>query len=245
VKISLQTQSHKRWVINMRFSFLRCPAPTSKAYDILAAMPAIAFYVFAASKIAAGIARRLDSIDLQAIDPAIAFPLLAQASSLLFVLMVLVMIALRGPAKSKAAGLMPRMMAICGTYFSVALVWLPLQPMSVTISLLSFCLIVGGMGFSAFSLLHLGRSFSLMAEARRLVTDGPYAFIRHPLYLGEAISFLGVTLQYRSALAFLIMALQFAFQFQRMANEEEVLAKQFPEYDDYRLRTARIVPGVL
>src|SRR5215831_151971 len=144
--------------MKVRFPFLRWPAPTSKAYDILAAMPAIAWYVVSASRMTAGIARRLDGIDLRNIDPAIAFPLLAQISSLLFVLMVLAMIALRGPAKSKAAGLMPRMMAICGTYFSVALVWLPLQPMNVTISLLSFCLIVGGMAFSAFSLLHLGRS---------------------------------------------------------------------------------------
>ena len=228
----------------MRFPFLRGPAPTSKAYDILAAMPAIAWYVFAASKITAGIARRLDGIDLRTIDSAVAFPLLAQVSSLLFVLMVLALIVLRAPAKSKAAGLMPRMMAVCGTYFSVALVWLPLQPMSVAISLLSFCLIVGGMGFSVFSLLHLGRSFSLMAEARRLVTDGPYALIRHPLYLGEAISLLGVALQYRSSFAFLIMALQFAFQIRRMKNEENVLAAQFPEYAAYSLRTARVLPGV-
>ena len=83
-----------------------------------------------------------------------------------------------------------------------------------------------------------------MAEARRLVTDGPYASIRHPLYLGEAISTVGLTLQYSSPLAFSIMALQFAFQFQRMKNEEEVLARQFAEYEGYRFRTARILPGI-
>jgi protein-S-isoprenylcysteine O-methyltransferase Ste14 len=230
--------------MNMRFPFLRWPAPTSKTYDILAAMPAIAYYVFAASKMTAGIARKLDGVDLREMNAAVALPLLAQVAALLFVLMVLIMIVLRAPAKSKSTGLMPRIMAICGTYFGIAVVWLPPQPTSGAVAALSLCLIIGGMGFSMFSLLHLGRSFSLMAEARRLVTDGPYAWIRHPLYLGEAVSLLGVTLQYRSALAFLIMALQCAFQFRRMANEEKILAQQFPEYDHYRLRTARIVPGV-
>src|SRR5215475_6572141 len=136
--------------MNMRVPFLRCPTPNSKAYDILAAMPAIAWYVFAASKITAGIARRLDGIDLRAIDSAVAFPLLAQVSTLLFVLMVLAMIVLRGPAKSKAPGLMPRIMAVCGTYFGIAVVLLPLQPTSIALSLLSVCLTIGGMGFSVF-----------------------------------------------------------------------------------------------
>ena len=229
--------------MNTRSPF-RWPAPTSKAYDILAATPAVAYYLFAASKMAAGIVRQLDGIELREMDPRFAISLLAQVSALIFVLMIMIMIALRSPAKSKAAGLMPRIMAVCGTYLGIAVVWLPFQPTSAAVSLLSFSLIVGGMGFSVFSLLHLGRSFSLMAEARRLVTDGPYALIRHPLYLGEAISLVGVTLQFWSPLAFLIMALQFAFQFRRMANEEKVLAKHFPEYETYRLRTARIVPGV-
>ena len=83
-----------------------------------------------------------------------------------------------------------------------------------------------------------------MAEARRLVTNGPYGSIRHPLYLGEAISMLGLTLQYLSPLALLIMALQFFFQFERMRNEEQVLTALFPEYEAYRGRTARLIPGL-
>ena len=35
------------------------------------------------------------------------------------------------------------------------------------------------------ALLRLGRSFSMMAEARRLVTSRPYRYVRHPLYLVE------------------------------------------------------------
>jgi len=39
----------------------------------------------------------------------------------------------------------------------------------------------------AVALMQLGRSLSILPEARRLVTEGLYARVRHPLYLGEAM----------------------------------------------------------
>jgi protein-S-isoprenylcysteine O-methyltransferase Ste14 len=83
-----------------------------------------------------------------------------------------------------------------------------------------------------------------MAEGRQLITNGPYARIRHPLYLGEALSFLGLTLQYLSPLAVSIFVVQIGFQLVRMRNEEAVLASLFPEYESYKRRTARLVPGL-
>ena len=225
-------------------SFLWWPPQNSKAYDMLAATPVIAFYGLSIGLSLPAIVNNLDRADFNTIDLEFATSLLAQIAGVVFVCLVLVFIILRSPAKSKAKGLVPRLMAFCGTFLGVAVLWLPRQPMHFGLSLLSLFLILGGIMFSAFSLAHLGRSFSLMAEARRLVTDGPYAFVRHPLYLGEAISTLGLTLQFHSPIAFLVMALQFAFQFQRMNNEENVLAAEFPEYEDYRLRTARVLPGV-
>ena len=93
-------------------------------------------------------------------------------------------------------------------------------------------------------MLFRSRSFSLMAEARRLVTDGPYAYIRHPLYLGEAAAMLGLMLQFVSPLALGIAAVQLAFQLERMKNEEQILSEMFPEYSAYMQRTARLVPGL-
>jgi protein-S-isoprenylcysteine O-methyltransferase Ste14 len=93
-------------------------------------------------------------------------------------------------------------------------------------------------------MLFLGRSFSVMAQARKLVTAGPYSLVRHPLYLGEGMAILGMMLQYLSPLAVAIVGMQFAFQLQRMQNEERVLTSQFPEYRDYMARTACIIPGV-
>jgi protein-S-isoprenylcysteine O-methyltransferase Ste14 len=225
-------------------SFPWWPSPTSKLYDILAATPMIVFYGLSIARNIPAIADKLDRADFNNMSFQFVSSLLAQIAGVIFVSLVLVFLVLRSPAKSKAKGLVPRVMAFCGTYLGVAVLWLPPQPMNTALSLISLSLILGGVVFAAFSLAHLGRSFSLMAEARRLVMDGPYAFVRHPLYLGEAISTLGLTLQFRSPLAFLLMTLQFAFQFQRMKNEEHVLAAEFPEYHAYSLHTARVLPGV-
>ena len=97
---------------------------------------------------------------------------------------------------------------------------------------------------AAVALMQLGRSLSIMPEARRLVTEGLYARIRHPLYLGEAIATIGVLLLYRIPAAFALVAIQFCLQLWRMREEEKVLAAAFPEYAEYRQRTARLIPGI-
>jgi len=216
---------------------------STKAYDGLAATPLVLWYASSAGGLIPALARQLENADLERAGPAFVVSVLAQTAAIALILLALVFLLLRRPAKARAQGAFPRFAAIAGTYLGVAVVWLPAHPMGFALSMLSLLLILAGAGFAIFALLHLGRSFSLMAEARRLVTDGPYARIRHPLYLGEALSMLGLTLQYSSPLAFAILALQWMFQFERMKNEELVLLALFPEYEAYRLRTARLVPG--
>ena len=105
-------------------------------------------------------------------------------------------------------------------------------------------MILSGTLFATYAVLGLGRSISVLPEARGLVTRGPYAMIRHPLYLGELVTLSGITLQYFSAWALLLLVLQCAFQVERMRNEERVLSRVFPEYRDYMARTARLVPHI-
>jgi protein-S-isoprenylcysteine O-methyltransferase Ste14 len=121
---------------------------------------------------------------------------------------------------------------------------LPARELSVPLHVASTLLIVGGIVFALYAVLELGRSLSMLPEARRLVTNGPYSVIRHPLYLGEAVALVGVTLQYLSPWALALLALQCIFQLERMKNEELVLSGAFPDYRDYAARTARLVPGL-
>ena len=137
-----------------------------------------------------------------------------------------------------ASGVYPRCAAVAGTFLSVGFLLLPPQELSSVLYLASLILIISGFVFASWAGLVLGRSISILPEARRLVTWGPYRFVRHPLYLGEIVATAGVALQFLSAWALLLLGLQFAIQLQRMKYEERVLSQAFPEYGDYMMRTA-------
>jgi protein-S-isoprenylcysteine O-methyltransferase Ste14 len=104
-------------------------------------------------------------------------------------------------------------------------------------------IIIGSVG-AIVALSQLGRSFSVMAETRQLVTSGAYHFVRHPLYLTEEIAVIGLFMQFASPWTTLLLVVQIAFQLRRMHNEELVLTASFPEYAAYRRNTARLIPGI-
>jgi len=85
----------------------------------------------------------------------------------------------------------------------------------------------------------LGRSFTVRAEARQLVTRGLYARLRHPIYIFGGLAYLGafLALQNRGVLAaYLVFSL--VVQSMRARREDRVLEEHFGRaYRDYRLRT--------
>ena len=81
-----------------------------------------------------------------------------------------------------------------------------------------------------------------VAEHQKVIATGPYAIVRHPLYLSEELMALGVLLLFLSPLAVVIAAVHWAFQLRRMVNEEKVLSAEFPEYAAYAARTPRVIP---
>ncbi|MDR3531569.1 MAG: isoprenylcysteine carboxylmethyltransferase family protein, partial [Rhodopila sp.] len=120
----------------------------------------------------------------------------------------------------------------------------PQQELSDTGRLVATALILSGNVLTIAVIWCLGRSFSFVPEARRLVTAGPYSVIRHPLYVAEEVMFAGTTLLYLSPVTLALLALHFGVQVQRMLYEEDVLSRAFPEYASYSRRTWRVVPGV-
>ncbi|PYQ14513.1 MAG: hypothetical protein DMH00_01250 [Acidobacteria bacterium] len=103
---------------------------------------------------------------------------------------------------------------------------------------------VAGLALSLWALWHLRSSFSILAEARRVVSTGPYRLIRHPLYLGEAGTMLGLCLLLGTYTALAFWAAVNLFQLVRARIEEEKLAREFPDYRAYRQRTRFILPGL-
>lgn len=163
-----------------------------------------------------------------------------------FVTMIAVLTIARAPAVARASGIQPFLAAFLGTnlVFLGVLLLKPRDDLPEALLLLSAVLVMTGNALAVIGLRHLGRSFSILAEARTLVRSGPYRWIRHPLYAAEFISVLGVLIQYASIEAALLVLLQCACQMLRMRNEEALLTRTFPDYAIYRRETARILPGV-
>jgi protein-S-isoprenylcysteine O-methyltransferase Ste14 len=173
--------------------------------------------------------------------------LLASGCLFLFVAMMIGLTVVRDHPRLQAAGSWPRISAILGTNLVLfGVLFLPERgPLNIYESAASAIMILTSNIFCVVVLYRLGRSFSIMAEARTLVTDGPYSLVRHPLYLVEEIGVIGAFIQVASWPAALLFAAHFAFQLQRMRNEERVLTRAFPrDYRAYSARTARFIPGV-
>lgn len=94
----------------------------------------------------------------------------------------------------------------------------------------------------------LGNRFSglvAIQPGHKLVTDGVYSVIRHPSYLGILVNALGWSLAFRSGVGVLLTALLIVPLVARMNAEEKLLRSEFgDEYDAYRGRTSRLIPGL-
>jgi protein-S-isoprenylcysteine O-methyltransferase Ste14 len=117
---------------------------------------------------------------------------------------------------------------------------------SGTALLVADVLLAGGLIFAIASLAVLGRCFGILPDVRGLVTRGPYRFVRHPLYLGELTSLLGIALGAdRWPLAVALWLVCVGLQLVRTKYEERSLRAEFPEYSQYAERTKRLIPGVV
>lgn len=177
-------------------------------------------------------------------DTGIMLPLELARTGLLiaFTLLCMVLTFMRRPAKQTAAGWQPRFSAIAGSYLILVVPLLPAAQLGAAWIAMAVIVMALGLAASIYSLSWLGRSFSMMASARKLVTAGPYGIVRHPLYASEGLMMLGVILSNFSIAAVLVGLVCIALFYMRMLNEERVLTDAFPEYADYAKRVPRIVP---
>jgi len=84
-----------------------------------------------------------------------------------------------------------------------------------------------------------------IVKEHKLVKDGLYKHIRHPLYLGEILRNLGVVVIFSSVYGILIVLLASTFLFFRMDIEEKMLISVFgEEYKKYKRNTKRLIPHI-
>lgn len=154
----------------------------------------------------------------------------------------------RPAPRARDGRFLPRVAGLAGTLMLLAVGVLPqgatlytpppwFGGVSTTISVLAFALAV-------FGLLYLRRSLSIIPEARRLVTGGPYRAVRHPLYAAEILAAFAFVMVSPSALPAAVLAPFIAVQLVRSRYEERLLTELFPQYRAYARRTRRLIPFV-
>jgi protein-S-isoprenylcysteine O-methyltransferase Ste14 len=170
---------------------------------------------------------------------------IAETVDTFFYIAIAIFVVVRYRRVAAIGGLYPRLVALLGSFLFLFLVpFLPRNELSPTIDLLSILLMLSGSILATVVLLYLGRSFSILPEARQLVMTGPYRLVRHPLYATEMICILGLVIQFVLWPAVIVFLLQSMFQLERIRIEEQLLSRTFPEYEIYANNTARLIPGL-
>ncbi|HEY8673588.1 MAG TPA: isoprenylcysteine carboxylmethyltransferase family protein [Candidatus Dormibacteraeota bacterium] len=143
-----------------------------------------------------------------------------------------------GRVVARAAGLVgTTMLLVVGAFSSPVLFTPPLLVRAATVPLTLGAFVLG-----VYGLLYLRRNLSIIPEARRLVTGGPYRLIRHPLYAAEILAASALVIARPGLWATLALAPFIAVQMLRATFEEGLLARAFPEYKPYAARTRRLIP---
>ncbi len=109
-------------------------------------------------------------------------------------------------------------------------------------------LCVLGMAFAIWARIYLGRNWGMPMSRKEdpyLVTGGPYAYVRHPIYGGLLIAMLGSSIggMIVWSIPLLLCVVYFVYS---ARTEEKLMREQFPEqYPAYMKRTKMFVPFVI
>ncbi len=84
-----------------------------------------------------------------------------------------------------------------------------------------------------------------VAQDQRVISTGPYAVVRHPMYGGGLLLFLGMPLALGSAYGLLAFVAALPALLWRLSDEERLLVRNLPGYRDYCARVRwRLIPGI-
>jgi len=107
-------------------------------------------------------------------------------------------------------------------------------------------LALAGIGFAFWARSTLGRNWSgrvTIKEDHELVTTGPYAWVRHPIYTGALLGFSGSALALGRVGGLFSVAIMLCIFIRKIHLEEKVMGQHFGErYAEYKRRTKALIP---
>jgi protein-S-isoprenylcysteine O-methyltransferase Ste14 len=228
----------------MSFSEFRQRLDQSRFYDQAMRIPLIAYSVFV---LFFDVVAFLDQAHarpsiLSTPDFGVVMTVLARMCQWMFIALFAVLPIFRLRPIAKSDGVFPRLAPLAAIVLSPMFLFLNRAPSSIACNFVSVALSLGAGAMAVLTLTFLGRSFSIMPEARRLVTEGPYKTLRHPLYLCEILIVFAMFMQYRSVAAAALFILIAGVEVARAMYEEAVLARAFPIFEGYRQRSSFLIP---
>ncbi|HSY36433.1 MAG TPA: isoprenylcysteine carboxylmethyltransferase family protein [Acidobacteriaceae bacterium] len=133
----------------------------------------------------------------------------------------------------------------------IPLPWLyrQLWPVGLWPFWLGAAITIAGLLFAVSAREYLGRNWSssvTIKQGHELITTGPYSVVRHPIYTGILIGFLGMAIAISQVRGFFTLALFFLTFWLKLRREEQFMRSQFGEvYATYAQHTAALVPYLL
>jgi protein-S-isoprenylcysteine O-methyltransferase Ste14 len=111
---------------------------------------------------------------------------------------------------------------------------------------LGAALTAAGLLFTVWARVELGRNWSAIVtvkESHELVTTGPYALVRHPIYTGLLLAFIGSAIARGEWRGVLAVAIAWIALWRKLSVEEQWMKETFGDaYREYSRRVAALVP---
>ncbi len=106
-----------------------------------------------------------------------------------------------------------------------------------------------GLLFSVWARLHIGANWSsavTIKQDHELIASGPYSYVRHPIYTGILLGFVGSAIARDEWRGVLAVAIALGALWRKLSIEERWLSQEFGDaYADYRRRVAALIPYLL
>jgi protein-S-isoprenylcysteine O-methyltransferase Ste14 len=122
-----------------------------------------------------------------------------------------------------------------------------LAPSNPIMGFIGVILTICGVGLAIWARIYLGRNWGMpmsLKENPELVTTGPYAYVRHPIYTGVITAGIGAALGI-STIWFIMVVFALIYFTYSATQEEKIMTKEFPDtYPAYKARTKMLIPFV-
>jgi protein-S-isoprenylcysteine O-methyltransferase Ste14 len=157
----------------------------------------------------------------------------------------------REPVVSRLAHMLPLILAALLLWSNRMPVWLlgdRFLPRAEWTFVVGALLTAAGLLFSVWARVHIGRNWSgivTIKEDHELVTSGPYAIVRHPIYTGLLLGFIGSALARGEWRGVLAVAIVLVALWRKLRVEEQFMQQQFGDaYRQYASRVPALAPRI-